>query len=334
MPTINIKIRNKIAVCQKRYVISSNSNYSIEFDFDEEWKDEVKTVRYFFDSKCVDMVFTGNVVGIPKIPACSSFGVGIFTDKLSSTVAEIGCIISAADSDCEHAFEFSQSQYDQIIELLNQTDLRQIKNIGRSGNIVTVEYNNNTTDSFELNDGIGIKNAQVNAGGELVLTLTDDTELKCGFVSGKRGDWVLLNTVTLSENVDEVTISKTAGGKPFSVDEISIVADFKACSETTANTNVTYRESRLPKTPLSVQGILENALRPNADVSKICYMKSSGLGNCFSVHSPKTLGGFGSVAASEVVDKTIKGIAGITFSAAASTGRIGAGTKFTIYGRE
>ncbi|MCM1365161.1 MAG: hypothetical protein NC122_10065 [Faecalibacterium sp.] len=333
MSIINIQIKNKIAVCPKRYVISANSNYVIDFDFDSEWTDTVKTARFLFDFSCVDVIFTGNRVSVPRIPECKTLSVGVFTDKLSSTAAEIGCITSVAHADGKDDFDFTKSQYDQIVELLNETEMRQIKSISRNGSIVTVEYTNNESDSFELNDGNGVKSADVDEEGNLTMTLTDESVLQCGNVSMRKSEWILLNTVTLDETVDEVTISKKSNGQPFSVDEMFIRVNFKASEETTENTNVVLREYRLPKSPLSTQGIFENVLRPNTDIIKSCYMKAAGCGNCFTVHTPSNLGDFCKIAMSEVMGSSVKGIAGVTFTAAANTGRIAKGTTFTIYGR-
>ncbi len=120
MTNIQIKISGKIAVCRKRYLVSSNSDYTVTFDFDEEWKNHtVKTARFIFDSKSVDIPFSGDSVAVPKIPACRSLGIGVFSDSVSSTVAEIGCVLSAADFDGEKGEELTESQYDRLFALVN-----------------------------------------------------------------------------------------------------------------------------------------------------------------------------------------------------------------------
>lgn len=100
MTIIDIKISDKIAICKKRYLISSNSNYIIRFDFDGEWKHCCrKTARLLFDGQIYDVHFWGNSVKLPKIPACRELCVGVFTRRLASTFAELGCIVSCADVD-------------------------------------------------------------------------------------------------------------------------------------------------------------------------------------------------------------------------------------------
>ena len=50
MHTIPIHVSGKVALCPKRYLISSNSDYVLQFTFDSEWDaSPVKTARVIFD---------------------------------------------------------------------------------------------------------------------------------------------------------------------------------------------------------------------------------------------------------------------------------------------
>ncbi len=332
MPVIDIKIKNKIAVCQKRYLISANSNYSVCFNFDEEWDDGIKTARIFFDDSYTDVLFSGNTVTIPKIPSCKSLGIGVYTSTLSSTVADIGCITSAADTDCKDIYEVTTSQYDQIMNMLNQAELRQIESITRENSIVTVKYNNGTSDSFELKDAVGVESGKVDDDGDLSLTLSDGKVLQCGNLGIKKS-WSLLTSITLTETVDELIINQSDDGKSFCVKELFIKVTSKRCSETTKNTNLLCQESRVPKNLLSPQVIFKNVLRSDADAGGGCYMKATAYGNCLSVTGPASLGGYSNVASSDVFVNNVQDIAGLVFYPAATTGRIGAGTVIKIYAR-
>ena len=189
MTTIPIQISGKIAACDKHFVISANSDYCLEFTFDSTWDDiSVKTARLIFDDQRLDLVFTGNTVALPRIPVCARLFVGVFCDTLASTATEIGCISSVADSDAEPASEFTPSQFDQIVALLNTVRLRQIDNITRSGNTVTATYTDGTSDSFTVADGVSVSNAAIDAGGSLILTLSNGTALSCGVVRGAKGE--------------------------------------------------------------------------------------------------------------------------------------------------
>ena len=189
MTTIKINVTNKTAICQKRYLISANSNYQIKFTFDDEWSlSDAKTARIVFDAEYYDIIFTGDTVMLPKIPACKTLAVGVFTDQLATNLAELGCIISAADFDGTAVTEFTESQYDQIVGLLNELDLRQIQSIARGKDTLIVGYNNMTFDVLPLYDGVGIETAGLSEDGELLLTLTNSTTINCGSALGPKGD--------------------------------------------------------------------------------------------------------------------------------------------------
>ncbi len=189
MTTIKINVTNKTAICQKRYLISANSSYQIKFTFDDEWTlSGAKTARVVFDSDYYDIIFTGDTVDLPKIPVCETLAVGVFTDTLATNLAELGCIVSAADFDGTAVTEFTKSQYDQIVELLNELDLRQIAEITRDGDSLIFTYNNSTSDSVVLKDGTGIQHAAVDENGSLILTLTDGKTVNCGNTKGDKGD--------------------------------------------------------------------------------------------------------------------------------------------------
>ena len=189
MTTIPIRISGKVATCDKHFLISSNSDYTLAFDFDSAWDDfSVKTARLIFDDQRVDLVFTGSTVALPRIPVCARLFVGVFSDTLASTATEIGCIASVADSDAEPVSEFTSSQYDQLVALLNAARLRQIDSVTRSGNTVTALYTDGTSDSFTVADGVSVASADVDMNGDLSLTLTDGSTVACGHVKGDRGN--------------------------------------------------------------------------------------------------------------------------------------------------
>lgn len=155
MPDIQIKVSGKIAACRKKYLVSSNANYTITFDFDEEWSAHtVRTARFVFDSSYTDVAFSGNTVAIPKIPPCESFGVGVYSDSLASTTADIGCVLSVKDLPGEALGELTDGQYESLLALINSLELRQIERIERDGDMLKVHFTDSTTDSFPIFDGV------------------------------------------------------------------------------------------------------------------------------------------------------------------------------------
>lgn len=98
---IFIVIKNKRAkVIGLPIIVCGNADYTVEFDFDEEW-DEVteKTARFVFNQKggtnFKDVDFTGNTVAVPVLENIKSVAIGVYSGKrLSSTAVEIPCELS------------------------------------------------------------------------------------------------------------------------------------------------------------------------------------------------------------------------------------------------
>ena len=88
MREIAVRIRDKIAqkTCDTVYVCG-NSDFVINFDFDEEWNaHEYKTAR--FDKKdgtYIDVVFSGNVCNVPILSNVYGFNVGVYAGNLQTT---------------------------------------------------------------------------------------------------------------------------------------------------------------------------------------------------------------------------------------------------------
>lgn len=189
MPEINIKISNKVALCRKKYLISSNDDYTVVFDFDDEWKNhEAKTARFIFDSQYVDVAFIGNCVCAPKIIPCESLGIGVFSDSIASTVADIGCVLSVKDfSGTEADCTLTNDQYETLLSLLNSLDLRQIKTVTRIDKSIKIVYTDNSTSIFPIYDGVSVSDCAIDENGRLTLTLSDSTVLTAGNVKGSDG---------------------------------------------------------------------------------------------------------------------------------------------------
>lgn len=151
MHTIPISVSGKVALCPKRYLISSNSDYVLQFTFDSEWDAApVKTARVFFDEQCVDLAFSGNTVALPKIPACASLAVGVFSDSLATTPAELGCIVSVADSDCEILDPLEETQYTQLFALLNAMATKQVSAFSLAADTLTITFSDGSTQTVSV----------------------------------------------------------------------------------------------------------------------------------------------------------------------------------------
>lgn len=122
MPTIKLEVKNKIiSLVDESLVVSYNKDYKVEFSFDIEWENEnIKTARFVFGGKFVDVVIDGNVCDLPMIDKSVSIGVGVYAGDLHSTnKAFIPCIQSVLEEKGSPTTP-TEDVYGQIIDLLNK----------------------------------------------------------------------------------------------------------------------------------------------------------------------------------------------------------------------
>lgn len=84
---IPITIRDKIATAPRDALyVCGNSDYTINFTFDEEWEGfNEKTARFVYNGQFVEMIFSGNVCPVPIISNTYAFEVGVYAGNLSTT---------------------------------------------------------------------------------------------------------------------------------------------------------------------------------------------------------------------------------------------------------
>lgn len=120
---INIQVRDKIAslVDKEQFIVGGNNDYTVKFDFDEEWGNEVvKTALFVFDDKTVYSVFEGDTVKGEAIEKSEMCAIGCFAGELKTTTpAFIKCVQSIRDVGGVPNPP-SQDVYDQIMDLLNR----------------------------------------------------------------------------------------------------------------------------------------------------------------------------------------------------------------------
>ena len=151
MHTIPIQVSGKVALCPKRYLVSSNCDYVLRFAFDSAWDNvPVKTARVFFGDQCLDLPFTGSDVALPRIPVCTSLSVGVFSDTLATTAAELGCIVSVADSDAAVWDALTETQYNTLLSLVNALAGRTLSSLSLQGDTLTLTFSDATAWTVSL----------------------------------------------------------------------------------------------------------------------------------------------------------------------------------------
>ncbi len=121
MPDINISVRDKIAAQTGRaMMVCDNSDYTLVFDFDEEWAAYgTKTARFRWNGSYADVVFDGDTCPCPAIRDTALVRVGVFAGDLhTSTPAIVACLPSIRGGDGA-PLDPEDDVYDQIMEKLN-----------------------------------------------------------------------------------------------------------------------------------------------------------------------------------------------------------------------
>lgn len=104
MPVLHVEVKNKKASYTRRDgdIICCNSDYTIQFSFDEEWDGvDEKTAIFVWPGERKRVTFTGDTCPVPAIHAAKSVLVGVCsTDDppIATTPARIRCVPSILDA--------------------------------------------------------------------------------------------------------------------------------------------------------------------------------------------------------------------------------------------
>ena len=124
---ITIEIKNKIATCLTELpIVCGNSDYLIDFVFDEEWAaHDVKTAVFVANGKSMEQVFNGTVCPVPVFSNTLIAWVGVFAGAINdgtlstSTPALVKCIPCVTDGD-KVPMAPPDDVYNQILALINK----------------------------------------------------------------------------------------------------------------------------------------------------------------------------------------------------------------------
>ena len=92
MNIINVTVRGKMARAEGRArIVCGNSDYTVRFDFDAEWKAyDLKTARFVSeDGSYTDVQFEGDDCAIPILRNTRTLLVGVFAGNLRTTTAAL-----------------------------------------------------------------------------------------------------------------------------------------------------------------------------------------------------------------------------------------------------
>lgn len=156
MKILKIPVIDKIAQSINECIICGNSDYIIEFAFDEEWEAEnVKTARFIFNGAAIDVVFEGSSVAVPVISNTTTLAVGVYAGDLRTTTpALINCKKSILCADGTPP-DPTPEVYAQIIDLLNRKNginFAQFDIDTNDGNLYLTTHYEHENFHFELNE--------------------------------------------------------------------------------------------------------------------------------------------------------------------------------------
>lgn len=85
--TIEVSVRERVArQINKAEYICGNGDYSVAFDFDQEWDGtHNKTARFAFGGEYIDVPFAGNSCTMPKIFNAKKLEIGVYAGDLRTT---------------------------------------------------------------------------------------------------------------------------------------------------------------------------------------------------------------------------------------------------------
>lgn len=173
MPNINIKVAGKIATntTPGEVIVCGNSDYTVSFDFDEEWGAyPIKTARFVYtrDGKVhyTEIAFSDNVAAVPVLSGITAVYVGVYAGDLRTTTpARILCDRSILCGGGTHE-EPTEDVYNQILAVCNEL-------IGVAGNHHTLTNNPHGVTPEQ----IGAAPAGYGLGNLVNYTVTNDTEI-------------------------------------------------------------------------------------------------------------------------------------------------------------
>lgn len=116
----HVTVKNKIAAGDGTVFVGGNSDYVIEFTFDEEWGAyEFKTARFVTQQGHRDVIFSGNSCKVPILSDTTYVFVGVFAGDLrTTTVAKFAVKLSVTRGSGMPA-DPSDDVYNQLMDILN-----------------------------------------------------------------------------------------------------------------------------------------------------------------------------------------------------------------------
>lgn len=251
---IKVAVRNRIATADTNIVyICGNSDYVIEFNFDEEWNaHEYKTARFTYGGMHQDMVFSGNTCPVPIISDTHSFKVGVFAGNLKTTTAAYIPAKKSILCDAGQPAPPTNDVYAQIMEKLNSMSGGDVspEEIKDAVNAYMMEHPVKETDPSVsdwakqskkptyTSKEVGAADAQETEEALNTLSVEIASQAKAlEDKANKEAPYDLIETITIEEaGITRITRTQTPAGQSLAMKKVLL----KMTSEATLTENLAY----------------------------------------------------------------------------------------------
>ena len=190
LTTIHITVRDRVpTITAGEDVISHNSDYVAEFEFDEEWQDKVKTVYFVCeDGSYQAVVMSGNSCGVPMLDGeHRRIFVGVqegTSEKPSVLKTTRPCYLKVKDSIADYLGQPipdpSPDVYEQIIAMLEDIKKGEVSPEDIQKAVDNYLTENPISVDIATTEKAGIvavgKNLSITEDGVLSVETTDDAE--------------------------------------------------------------------------------------------------------------------------------------------------------------
>lgn len=232
---IKINIANKRPVVEGTPVIvCGNSDYFIEFTFDEEWDAEaVKTARFAYIQtgvpKYQEVVFSGNTVQVPVLSSIREVMVGVYAGELRTTApARIPCERSilcggGENQTTEKTAPTLQAQIGDLKQLSTQSNgnlVAAVNEVYKTGSMsatargLLLELLQHAVYTSDMSEEMEMLEAELSATAEVIYAVTNSLAFVIstnGDKSAKAGGVYIANLAAVDKYVLEA-VTVTMGG--------------------------------------------------------------------------------------------------------------------------
>lgn len=202
MPNVNVNVKNKIATGDGSIIVCDNSDYIVNFIFDDEWENyPTKTMRVDCGDSYADVIFEGNSCNLPIVSNVSGIKIGVYAGDLRTTTpAYVDCKKSIMGENGRHETP-EPDVYNRLLEEINKIE---------KGSSTTLRKNNPSYVAQMIGIAKSYYEARDDINGQKTFSYGYRSALDKNFISGD-------NTIDCSSFVGLVLRGIAFKDSPYSV---------------------------------------------------------------------------------------------------------------------